>query len=181
MIRADRGHRATEYPKNSSCYRTWWERFAIDLPRPRGSPCEYGCMWTCPKCSRRFGRSNQGHECAPAMTIDDYFAAGGPPFERGVFEAVCGHLQSLDPDLWVEPVSVGIFFKRRTSFVQLRTMTKWVAVCFHLPRRLTSDRLSRRVVPNGQRFYHVVNARSADDVDGQLRGWLTEAWEADVL
>lgn len=136
-------------------------------------------MWVCPDCDRRFGRANQGHECAPAMSLDEYFETG-PSFERPIFEAVHAHLASLDPDIWFEPVSVGVFFKRRSTFVQLRTMTKWIAVAFNLDRRVTSDRLARKVVEHGRRFYHVVNVRSADEIDEQLLDWLAEAWEHDA-
>ena len=135
-------------------------------------------MWECPECLRRFGRTNQGHECAPAMGVDEYFATG-PSFERPIFELVCDHLQTLDPDVWFEPVSVGIFFKRRTSFVQLRTKTRWVAVCFNLDRRLVSSRVSRKIVEHSGRFFHVVNVGDVDEVDDQLLDWLSEAWGLD--
>ena len=101
-------------------------------------------MWECPECQRRFGKANQGHECSPAMSIDEYFETG-PDFERPIFERVRDHMQTLDPDIWFEPVSVGIFFKRRSTFLSLRTMTKWIAVCFHLDRKLGNGRLSRKV------------------------------------
>ena len=84
--------------------------------RGRGaSGCDWTCAnrlmarWTCPACERQFGRQSQGDECAPSMTIEDYFATG-PPHERPVFEAVNQHLQQLG-GVYVEPVSVGIFFK----------------------------------------------------------------------
>lgn len=113
------------------------------------------------------------------MDIDEYFETG-PEFERPVFEVVRAHMTALDPDIWFEPVSVGIFFKRRTTFLQLRTMTKWVAVCFNLDRKLTSDRLARKVIEHGGRFYHVVNVRDAGEIDDVLLEWLTEAWELDA-
>ena len=59
-------------------------------------------------------------------------------------------------------------------------MTKWVAVCFNLDRKLTSDRLSRKVVEHGGRFYHVVNVPDAAQIDELLLDWLTEAWELDA-
>ena len=136
-------------------------------------------MWECPECRRRFGRTNQGHECAPAMAIDEYFETG-PAFERPIFDVVRTHLQSLDPDIWFEPVSVGIFFKRRTTFVQLRTMTKWVAVGFSLPVELRSPRLSRKVVHHGRRYFHVVNVSDASQIDEEFASWLVEAWVADA-
>lgn len=137
-----------------------------------------GLMWTCPACDRQFGKANQHHECAPAMNVEEYFESG-PAFERPIFEAVWDHLKMLERDIYFEPVSVGIFFKRRSTFVQLRTMTKWVAVCFNLMRKLESERLSRKVVAHSGKFYHVVNVRSADEVDTELLDWIAEAWAAD--
>lgn len=134
-------------------------------------------LWTCPDCGRRFGRARQGHECAPAMTVEGYFSTG-PPHERPVYEAVAAHLATLD-DVYTEPVSVGIFFKRSRTFAQLRPLTKWVALSFTLERRLDSDRLARKVLSEGNRHYHVVNLRSPDEVDDTVRAWLTEAWLTD--
>ena len=66
------------------------------------------------------------------MTLEEYFSTG-PPFERPVFEAVVGFLESLGPGpLHIEPVSVGIFVKTHRSFVELRPLTKWVNVGFAL-------------------------------------------------
>ena len=113
------------------------------------------------------------------MSIEEYFETG-PEFEPAIFEAIRDHMQSLDPDIWFEPVSVGIFFKRRSSFLQLRTMTKWVAVAFTLDRKLEHGRLARKVVAHGRRYYHVVNVRDASEIDDQLLDWLTEAWESDA-
>ena len=136
-------------------------------------------MWQCPECERRFGRANQGHECAPAMDLEEYFETG-PDFERPIFEAIRDHMQTVDPDIWFEPVSVGIFFKRRSTFLSLRTMTKWVAVGFQLDRKLEHGRLSRKVLTNGRRHYHVVNVKDAGDIDDLLLEWLTEAWQSDA-
>lgn len=114
------------------------------------------------------------------MDLDEYFETG-PDFERPIFEAIRAHLQSVDPDVWFEPVSVGIFFKRRSTFLQLRTMTKWVAVCFNLDRKLDHGRLSRKVIEHrgGKRFYHVVNVKDAAEIDDVLLEWLAEAWHHD--
>lgn len=112
------------------------------------------------------------------MAIDEYFETG-PDFEQPIFRAVLAVLADVDPDIWYEPVSVGIFFKRRTSFLQLRTKTRWVAVGFSLRRRVTSDRIARKVIEHNGRYHHVVNVRAADEVDDELAGWLVEAWESD--
>ena len=74
--------------------------------------------WTCPECGRRFGRRGQSHDCAPALSLDEYFSTG-PPHERPIFDAVMAHIDTLS-GVHVEPVSVGIFFKRGRTFAQLR-------------------------------------------------------------
>lgn len=131
-------------------------------------------VWTCPDCARRFGRRNQSHECAPAMPLEEYFATG-PPFERPIFEAVHAHLRSLGP-LHLEPVSVGLFFKRSRTFAELRPMTRWVVLSFILSRTVTDPRISRRITVSGNRVYHETKLRDETDVDDQVRDWLTDAY-----
>jgi hypothetical protein len=132
--------------------------------------------WTCPDCLRQFARSGQGHECAPAMTLDEYFGTG-PSFERPVFDAVMAHLRTLG-DPFLEPVSVGVFVKRSgVTVIQLRPMTKWVALCLFLPRTVLDRRISRKPIDSGRAVYHVVNLRGPDDVDDIVREWITEAWD----
>ena len=131
--------------------------------------------WACPQCGRSFRRAGQSHECAPALELEEYFATG-PSWERPIFEAVLTHLESLGP-MTVEPVSVGIFIKSNGSFVELRPKTKGVALSFPLARRLQSYRLSRKPVASGQKIFHFVNLISPDEVDDELRGWLTESYD----
>ncbi len=108
------------------------------------------------------------------MTLDEYLSTG-PPRERPIFEAVIAHLKTLGP-MHVEPVSVGIFIKSTGSFVELRPMTKWVALSFPFPRLIRHDKIARKPIDHGGRYHHVVNLRDADDVDDQVRDWLTEAF-----
>ena len=112
------------------------------------------------------------------MTIEEYFSTG-PPFERPIFEAIMAGLDERVGPIHVEPVSVGIFLKRARGFCELRPMTKWVAVSFALPRTISqrADRRARCTTP-GATKYHVVNVRSADEVDEQLLDWLAEAYHA---
>ena len=132
--------------------------------------------WTCPQCRRLFRRAGQSHECAPAMSLEEYFSTG-PRHERPVFEAVMAHLDTVGP-VHVEPVSVGIFLKRAQTFAQLRPRDRWVALSFSLSRRVEHDRITRKVVPYGGRYHHVANLRGPDDLDHRLRSWLTEAYLA---
>src|SRR4051812_48331568 len=131
--------------------------------------------WVCPSCGRQFGRTKQSHECAPAMTLDDYFSTG-PPHERPVFDAVMACLADVGP-VHVEPVSVGIFLKNPRNFAQLRPMQHWVALSFSLARAGRHRTIVRKVVPYNSRYYHVANVASPADLDETLRDMLVEAYE----
>jgi hypothetical protein len=108
------------------------------------------------------------------MSLVEYFSTG-PPHERPVFDAVHAYLCTLGP-IHVEPVSVGIFIKKAGSFVELRPMTKWVAMSFPLDRRLSHPKIARKPIDTGTRIYHVVNLREPDDLDADVRAWLAESY-----
>jgi hypothetical protein len=110
------------------------------------------------------------------MTLDDYFATG-PPHERPVFEAVMAHLTTLGP-VHVEPVSVGIFLKRSRTFAELRPKVRWVALSLKLDHPVTDTRVSSRIAAGAGRTWYSIRLAGPDDVDGAVRGWLTEAYFA---
>ena len=116
--------------------------------------------WTCPECHRLFRRRGQSHECAPAMSLDEYFSTG-PERERPIFEAVMAHLDSVGL-VHVEPLSVGIYLKRSQTFATLTPMTKWVALGLN--------------IPSDKRGWHAVRLHGPEDVDDQVRELLTEAY-----
>src|SRR5919199_3765443 len=130
--------------------------------------------WTCANCGRQFGRHRQSHECAPAMSLEEYFSTG-PPHERPVFEAVMRHLETVGP-VHVEPLSVGIYLKRAQTFATLTPKDRWVALAFSLPRKVQHELITRKVIGEHGRYWHVANLRTPEDLDDRLRGWLTEAY-----
>jgi hypothetical protein len=130
--------------------------------------------WTCPTCGRQFGRKGQSHECAPAITLEEYFSTG-PERERPIFEAVLRHVETLGP-IHVEPVSVGIFLKRSRTFAELRPRQKWEELSFGLPHRVVHPRITRTMAGSGPRTYHGVRLYGPEDGDQQVCDWLTEAY-----
>ena len=108
------------------------------------------------------------------MSLEEYFSTG-PSHERPVFDAVMVYLDQVGP-VHVEPVSVGIFLKRARTFAELRPMRKWVALSFSLPRPAKHVTIKRKVVHYNGRYYHVANLQSANDLDEDLLGLLSEAY-----
>jgi hypothetical protein len=113
--------------------------------------------------------------CAEAMSLDEYFA-NALPHERPVFDAVHGYLSTLGP-VYVEPVGVGIFLKKRGSFVELRPKTKWVAMSFPMPRRVRHPRITRKPIEAGIAIWHYANLRDPEDLDEQLHEILAESYD----
>ena len=109
------------------------------------------------------------------MSLGEYFATG-PPHERPVFDAVIHHLETVGP-FHADVVSVGIFLKTPRTFAELRPRQKWVAVSFSLGRRAHHPLITRKVIEDGDRYWHVANVAGADDVDEALCDLLTEAYE----
>jgi uncharacterized protein DUF5655 len=108
------------------------------------------------------------------MSVQDYFATGAV-FERPIFDAVATHLETLGP-LHVEPVSVGIFFKRSRTFAELRPMRNRVRLSVLLSRRFQHPRIVKTYHGPGVRSAYFVDLRDSADVDEQVRDWLTEAY-----
>jgi hypothetical protein len=107
------------------------------------------------------------------MTLDDYFATG-PARERPIFEGVLTRLDPLGPFV-VEPVSVGILFKLRRVFVELRPKREWESLSFVLPRRVDHARITSHV-GLGALTAHIVRVRTAVEVDDVLGAWLVESY-----
>lgn len=120
------------------------------------------------------------------MTLEDYFSALpaqegrsglGPARERPIFEAVMAHLETLG-DVTVEPVSVGIFLKRSRGFAELRPKVNWVELSFGLSHTIDHPKIARVIRTSATRSYHFVKLREPDDVDDDVRNWLSEAYLA---
>ena len=130
--------------------------------------------WICPDCGRLFGRAGQSHDCAPGLTLEEYFSTG-PAHERPIFDAVMAHVRTLG-EVHADIVSVGIFLKNPRKFAELRPKDRWVAISFSLRRCAQHPTITRKVVEYGSRYWHVANVREPGDVDSALLGLLAEAY-----
>ncbi len=130
--------------------------------------------WICPRCHRLFGRLRQSHDCAPGLSLEEYFETG-PAHERPIFDAVMAHVETLGP-VHADIVAVGVFLKNPRKFAELRPKDRWVAISFSLRRRAEHPTITRKVVEYGNRYWHVANVREPAEVDEALLELLTEAY-----
>jgi len=131
-------------------------------------------IWTCPKCKREFGKVRQSHTCERGLTLDEFFATA-QPWERPIFDKVSAHIRDQGVVI-IDPIAIGILFKHGPMFAELRSMKKWTAVGFYLGRKLTSSKLSRKVIEYNGKYMHYINVDDVDLIDDEILDWLTEAY-----
>ena len=115
--------------------------------------------------------------CVPVVSLDEWFA-DRPPEQREVCDAVVGHLQTLG-EVDAEAAQVGILIKRERTFAELRPFRGDLRLSVILDHDVDSPRIGRRIAPTAQFRLHVlyVVLPTAADVDDEVRGWLTEAYD----
>jgi hypothetical protein len=132
--------------------------------------------WTCPRCDREFAAARQAHTCAPGGSVEDSFSGPAARF-RAAYDAVVAHLETLGP-IHEDAVTVGVFLKSDRKIAELRPRARSLALMLSLPRTVEDPRITRVVSSSPGRVFHLIPLRSPDDVDDQVRAWLTEAFWA---
>ena len=120
--------------------------------------------WVCPNCDREFASANQAHVCVPGITVSELLRRH-PSWVSEIYNTVIEHLTTLGP-VHEDAVNVGIFLKSDRKIASFRPRVRSVLLSFFLPYELTDPRIA-----------HMINLTSADQVDEQLREWLTEAYD----
>jgi hypothetical protein len=109
------------------------------------------------------------------MSLEQWLA-GRPDGDSAIVDAVLGHLEGLGP-VEVEAVSVGVLVRGRRTFVELRPRRRGLRVSIVLPHDVESARVRTRVQSPAGWTAIFVDLLGPDDVDDQVRGWLTESHE----
>jgi hypothetical protein len=131
--------------------------------------------WVCPNCEREFASANQAHVCVPGITVSELLRRH-PSWVSEIYQAVIEHLTTLGP-VHEDAVNVGIFLKSDRKIASFRPRVRSVLLSLFLPYELTDSRIARALPVASGRIAHMINITSADQVDDQLRVWLSEAYD----
>jgi hypothetical protein len=93
-----------------------------------------------------------------------------------VYDEILAHLESLGP-VHVDAVTVGVFLKSDRKLAEVRPMARALSVELVMPRPLGSPRVAFQLRASATRVVHVVRLTSVEQVDDELLGWLTEAYD----
>jgi Domain of unknown function (DUF5655) len=131
--------------------------------------------WVCPNCEREFASANQPHVCVPGIAVSDLLSRH-PAWVSEIYKAVIEHLNTLGP-VYEDAVNVGIFLKSDRKIGSFRPRVRSVLLSLFLPYELTDPRIARALPVAAGRIAYMINLTRADQVDDQLRQWLTETYD----
>ena len=131
--------------------------------------------WVCPNCEREFASANQAHVCVPGITVDQLLARH-PRWVREIYAAVITHLKTIGP-IHEDAINVGIFLKSDRKIAEFRPRVRSVLLSLYLPYEVGDPRFARILPVAADRIVHVIKLTNADQVDDQLREWLSEAYD----
>lgn len=107
------------------------------------------------------------------------------PVELDLYQALFRKLSASFPAATVKVQKTQISFYGRHLFAAvsllLRRRKEWpgqgILVTFGLPYRLDAPRIAMAAEPYPKRWTHHVVVSEKGQLDGELMGWLSEAWE----
>jgi hypothetical protein len=130
-------------------------------------------LWRCAQCGREFANRNQSHACG-RHDLEHHFAKK-PPSIRALFDAVVAAIREIGP-VEVLPEKTRIAFHVRMSFAQVTPRRAWLDGHVVLARRLESPRFRRIETFSRRNHMHVFRLARLDDIDGEFKAWLREAY-----
>ena len=118
-------------------------------------------------------------------TSDILFFFDGKPLELALYETLFRHLELEFPDASVRVQKSQISFYGRHLFgaasLPVRRKKSWpehcIVVTVGLSHRLDSPRVAVATEPYPGRWTHHILISDEVQIDGELLGWLREAWE----
>jgi len=94
---------------------------------------------------------------------------------RPIYDAILGMLGQIGDDFEIAPKKAGVSFRRKKQFVLVEPKTKtWVDVGINIKGHGGTERL----IAVGGMCTHKVGITDVAEVDSELKGWISQAYEA---
>lgn len=95
--------------------------------------------------------------------------------QRKIYDAIEKYVRTLGP-VKVDPVTVGVFFKRTRTFAEVRAKKTCVVLEMLHSRVIEDPRIAKVFKLSANRAAHFVELERVADFDRVVRGWLKEAF-----
>jgi predicted transport protein len=131
-----------------------------------------GVTWVCPRCQRTFASEGQfrSHD---VTGLDPHFA-GRPAELRTAFDTL---VAALPADVHIDALKTAIILAARTTFAYVVVQRDRLSIGVFLDRALVSPRVTKIDHVSSGKVANVVDVREPGEIDGELRSWLSEAYD----
>jgi Domain of unknown function (DUF5655) len=128
--------------------------------------------WVCPRCQRTFASEGQFHS-HDLVAVDGHFA-GRPAGLRAAFDTL---VAALPADVHIDALKTVIVLAARTTFCYVVVQGDRLSIGVFLDRALVSPRVTKVDHVSSGKVASVVEVREPGEIDGELRGWLNQAYD----
>jgi hypothetical protein len=130
-------------------------------------------LWKCRKCGRLFANRNQFHFCT-RITVRQYLK-GKTPRALLLYRKFVKLVRRCGPVIiFANKTRIG--FQVRMAFADVLLKKNWLDAYVILAQRLENPRFTKIETLSPRNHIHYFRIRSADELDGEVLGWLREAY-----
>lgn len=130
--------------------------------------------WTCPKCDRELPWTDYRHYCQ-RVSLDSLFEGRSEELIL-VFDKILAEVADW-PKVLISTTPNCIVFYRRTGFLVIRPMKKWLDLKFYT-KTAPKDKLILRSKATGNKFENHIRLTNLDELVPKVFVYLREAYEA---
>lgn len=128
--------------------------------------------WACPDCGRTFANMNQWHSCLELSLADRLAESSATAV--GLFHAIESVIADSGP-YRIHAQRTRIAFIDRMTFASVVLAREWVDLGFVTAVAVGDERVRTIEMYGPTTFAHVVRVAAVDDIDSDVRDWLTAA------
>jgi hypothetical protein len=129
--------------------------------------------WRCPRCSRVFRRTGQQHSCR-TVSLEEHLAHDDAM--RPVFDELLARVRREIGAADIVALPCCIHLAGSEDFLAVLPRRRWLELRFTLRRELDSPRITHATRISSTKHKHSTNIATVQDIDGELLGWLREAY-----
>ena len=109
------------------------------------------------------------------VRVDDHFA-GKPPAVRETYDRLLAVLGEIGP-VQEDPKKTSIHLVRASALAGIEVRREYLLLNLKADHRIESPRILKTEQLSVRRFHHRVKLSSPQEVDGEIRQWLTDAYQ----
>lgn len=135
-------------------------------------------MWTCPKCSRIFGKANQPHSCKK-VSVESHFV--NKETARRLFDFLLQQIDKHIGECKIVSLPCCVHLFGTYDFLAVLPKKEGIEIRFALNRKLDTPRLKISIPISSKAFKNCFDIVSKEEIDGEFMGWLKESYHLKTI